>query len=52
MSVRIVRTILHPPPEERSEASRASKTDLFVRIANAVRLTLLIIFGKSFIVLV
>ena len=52
MSVRIVRTILHPPPEESSKPSRVSKADLFVRIANAVRLTLLIIFGKSFIVLV
>ena len=44
-----LRTILHPAAEALFGASQASTTDVFERTANGFKLTLLIIFAKSFI---
>ena len=43
-------TVLHPPAEAHSGTSQGSELDLFVRLVNGFKLTLLFIFCKSFVV--
>ena len=46
----ILRTLMYQSAELRPEPSQAPKINLFVRIVNVIKLTLLTIFAKSYII--